>query len=47
MDTNIEINLTWQEVKLLKTLLAPIAEDSDNDNFTRKVAVNIISKLNE
>lgn len=47
METNKEVNLTWQEVKLLKTLLSPIAEDNDNDNFTRKVAVNIISKLTE
>lgn len=43
----IEIELNWQEIKLLKTLLAPVAEDTDNDNFTRKVAVNIISKLEE
>ena len=39
------INFTEQEIELLKTLLEPIAEDNSNSNFTRKVAVNIISKL--
>ena len=47
MTTNKEISLTWQEVELLQTLLTPIAEDDDKDNYTRKVAVNIITKLNE
>jgi hypothetical protein len=42
-----DINLTRQEVELLQTLLAPLAEDPNNDNYTRKVAVNIISKLNK
>ena len=40
-----EIELTEQEVELLKTLLTPLAEDNDNSNYTRKVSVNILLKL--
>lgn len=45
MIENKTIDLTWQEIQLLMTLLSPIAEDIANDNFTRKVAVNIKTKL--
>jgi len=47
MTENKEIYLTWQEIQLLTTLLGPIAEDTGNDNLTRKVAVNIITKLEQ
>lgn len=47
MDGNKEIFLNWQEIQLLTTLLGPIAEDIKNDNFTRRIAVNIITKLEQ
>lgn len=45
MIENKEVELNLQEIQLLQTLLKPIAEDGDYDNFTRKVAVNILTKL--
>jgi hypothetical protein len=45
MEENKEIEFTWQEIELLQTLLRPIAEDTGNSNLTRKVAINIILKL--
>jgi len=47
MIENKEILITWQENELLKTLLSPIAEDDGNSNFIRKVAVNLLTKLEE
>jgi uncharacterized protein (UPF0147 family) len=39
------MELTNQEIELLETLLKPVAEDDGNSNFTRKVAINILTKL--
>jgi len=47
MIENKEVFITWQEQQLLVTLLEPIAEDDGNSNFTRKVAVNLLTKLRE
>jgi len=47
MTENKEILITWQENELLRTLLEPIAEDDGNSNFTRKIAINLLSKLEE
>ena len=40
-----EVILTWQEQQLIETVIRPIAEDGDNSNYTRTVAINIINKL--
>lgn len=42
-----EIELNWQEIELLTTLLEPIAEDDNNSSYTRKVVVNLLIKLRE
>ena len=42
---NMEITLNEQEIELIRTILAPIAEDDGNSNFTRKVAINILVKI--
>lgn len=39
------IELSEQELKLIRTVLTPIAEDDGNSNFTRKVAINILVKI--
>ena len=41
----IELNFNEQELELIKTVLTPIAEDDGNSNFTRKVAINILVKI--
>jgi len=40
-----EVILTWQEQQLIETVIRPIAEDDENSNYTRTVAINIINKL--
>jgi len=47
MIQNKEVELNWQEIQLLQTLLKPIAEDNDSSNYTRTVAVNILLKLDK
>jgi hypothetical protein len=47
MIENKEVQLNWQEIQLLTTLLEPIAEDDNNSSYTRKVSVNLLIKLRE
>jgi hypothetical protein len=41
----MEISLNNQQIELLQTLLEPLVKDNDNSNYTRTVALAILTKI--